>query len=74
MHRPLCALLLVTVAAPALASPRHAPDVRARIAQADADARVEPSSSGYINAVQVYAWSDGALYLHGPRRGDRCRA
>ena len=62
MRRSLLSLLLVSVAAPALASPRHASDVRTRIAQADAAARVEPSTSGYINAVQVYGWSDGALY------------
>jgi type IV secretion system protein VirB9 len=34
----------------------------ARVAAANAAARVEPSRSGYINAVQVYPWSEGALY------------
>ena len=62
MRRPLLALLFASVAAPTLASPRHPPDVRLQVAQADAAARVEPSASGYINAVQVYGWSDGALY------------
>jgi type IV secretion system protein VirB9 len=62
MRRSLLALLLVTAAAPAMASPRRAADVSTRVAQADAAARVEPSTSGYINAVQVYGWSDGALY------------
>jgi type IV secretion system protein TrbG len=62
MRRSLIALLFVSVAAPALASPHHPADVRTRIAQADAAARVEPSTSGYINAVQVYGWSDGDLY------------
>jgi type IV secretion system protein VirB9 len=62
MRRSLLAVLLISVAAPAMAGPRHTADVRARVAQADADARVEPSTSGYINAVQVYGWSDGALY------------
>jgi type IV secretion system protein VirB9 len=62
MRRSLLALLLVCAAAPALATPRRAPDVDSRVAEADAAARVEPSVSGYVNAIQVYGWSDGALY------------
>ena len=35
---------------------------RARVAAANGAARVEPSNAGWINAVQVYPFSDGALY------------
>ena len=35
---------------------------RARVAAANGAARVEPSKAGWINAVQVYPFSDGALY------------
>jgi type IV secretion system protein VirB9 len=62
MRRPLIALLLASVAAPAMAAPRHTPDPYARVAEANAEARVQPSASGYVNAVQVYAWAEGALY------------
>ena len=34
----------------------------ARVAAANAAARVEPSQYSYINAVQVYPWTEGALY------------
>lgn len=34
----------------------------ARVEAANRAATQEPSSSGYVNAVQVYPWSDGALY------------
>ncbi len=37
-------------------------DPKARIEQANAAARMEPRRAGYINAVQVYPFSDGALY------------
>jgi type IV secretion system protein VirB9 len=33
-----------------------------RVARANAAARVQPSPDGYVNAVQVYPWSDGALF------------
>lgn len=33
-----------------------------RVEAANQAAMQEPSSAGYINAVQVYPWSDGALY------------
>jgi type IV secretion system protein TrbG len=45
-------------------TPSH-PDAgnpRVTVAQANKEARVEPSQDGYINAVQVYPFSDGALY------------
>jgi P-type conjugative transfer protein TrbG len=43
----------------AAAEPR---DPRQRVDLANAAARVQPSRSGYLNAVQVYPFADGALY------------
>jgi len=37
-------------------------DPKARIEQANAAARMEPRRAGYINAVQIYPFTDGALY------------
>ncbi len=37
-------------------------DPKARVEQANAAARIQPRRAGYINAVQVYPFSDGALY------------
>ncbi|MFA7504709.1 MAG: P-type conjugative transfer protein TrbG [Burkholderiaceae bacterium] len=37
-------------------------DPSARINQANAAARMQPVRDGFINAIQVYPWSDGALY------------
>ena len=37
-------------------------DPRARVDAANGAARIEPTRAGYINAVQVYPFSDGALY------------
>ncbi|MBD3818146.1 P-type conjugative transfer protein TrbG [Brevundimonas diminuta] len=37
-------------------------DPPARIAEANAAARMEPVRDGFINAIQVYPWTDGALY------------
>ena len=34
----------------------------ARVENANLAARVEPRREGYYNAIQVYPWSDGALY------------
>ena len=34
----------------------------ARVANANAAARVEPRREGYYNAIQIYQWSEGALY------------
>jgi P-type conjugative transfer protein TrbG len=48
-----------------LAGARSAPepsDPRQRVDQANAAARIQPSRSGYLNAVQVYPFADGALY------------
>ncbi|OYV66498.1 MAG: P-type conjugative transfer protein TrbG, partial [Acidiphilium sp. 21-66-27] len=33
-----------------------------RVALANAAARINPTRDGYINAMQVFPWSDGALY------------
>jgi type IV secretion system protein VirB9 len=38
------------------------PDPRQRVEKANAAARVQPTRHGYINAVQVYPYSPGALY------------
>lgn len=37
-------------------------DPHARVEEANGAARVQPTRSGYINAMQVYPYSDGALY------------
>lgn len=34
----------------------------ARVENANRAARVEPRKDGYFNAIQIYPWSDGALY------------
>jgi type IV secretion system protein VirB9 len=40
----------------------EAADPHARVEQANGAARVQPTRSGYINAIQVYPFSEGALY------------
>ena len=42
--------------------PPEAADPRVRVDQANAAARMQPTWAGYINAVQVYPFSDGALF------------
>ncbi|PPD10036.1 MAG: P-type conjugative transfer protein TrbG [Methylocystis sp.] len=37
-------------------------DPKLRVEQANAAARMQPSRGGYINAVQIYPFADGALY------------
>ena len=37
-------------------------DPKLRVKQANAAARIQPSRSDYLNAIQVYPFSDGALY------------
>ncbi|MCO8611168.1 P-type conjugative transfer protein TrbG [Burkholderia multivorans] len=37
-------------------------DAKARVEQANAEASVVPTRDGYINAIQVWPFSDGALY------------
>jgi len=39
-----------------------AADPHVRVDQANGEARVQPTRAGYINAIQIYPWSDGALY------------
>ena len=37
-------------------------DDKTRVARANAEARVAPSREGYVNAIQVWPYADGALY------------
>lgn len=37
-------------------------DERLRVSRANAEARVAPSREGYVNAIQVWPFTDGALY------------
>jgi P-type conjugative transfer protein TrbG len=39
-----------------------AADPTARVAAANAAARVQPGREGFVNAIQQYPWTDGALY------------
>lgn len=48
-------------AADAMPAPKPA-DAKARVEQANAEASVVPTREGYINAIQVWPFSDGALY------------
>lgn len=43
-------------------APKEPADPRARVDQANGEARVQPTRAGYLNAIQVYPFSDGALY------------
>jgi type IV secretion system protein TrbG len=38
------------------------PDTQSRVQQANAEARMAPTRDGYVNAIQVWPYSDGALY------------
>jgi type IV secretion system protein TrbG len=42
--------------------PPEAADPQQRVDQANGAARVQPTRAGYINAIQVYPFTDGALY------------
>ena len=42
--------------------PPEPADPHARVDQANGAARVQPTRAGYLNAIQVYPFSDGALY------------
>jgi type IV secretion system protein VirB9 len=42
--------------------PKEEKQPKDRIKEANADARVEPAKDGYINAIQVYPYTKGALY------------
>ncbi len=60
-----CLLALMLGAAPVMASPRHgrqeAPPA-AQLQSANRAALREPSRAGFVNAVQVYPYSEGTLY------------
>jgi hypothetical protein len=43
-------------------APPEARDPRTRVEQANDAARVQPSGAGYLNAMQVYPFAEGALY------------
>jgi type IV secretion system protein VirB9 len=47
---------------PGTKAPPDPADPHARVDEANGAARVQPTRAGYINAMQVYAFSDGALY------------
>lgn len=51
---------LALLAAPAVAG--DPADPRQRVGRANADARVQPDRQGYRNAIQQYAWAEGALF------------
>jgi len=46
----------------AVRPPPEVPDPTARVTQANLAARIQPTRAGFINAVQVYPYSPGALY------------
>ncbi len=43
-------------------TPHESPDPAIRVANANAAARVQPTRANYINAIQVYPFTEGALY------------
>ena len=43
-------------------APPEPADPHVRVEQANGAARVQPTRAGYLNAIQVYPFSDGALY------------
>ncbi|PKP96721.1 MAG: P-type conjugative transfer protein TrbG [Alphaproteobacteria bacterium HGW-Alphaproteobacteria-13] len=44
------------------ARPAEPADPRSRVGAANAAARVQPVRDGFLNAIQQYPWTDGALY------------
>ena len=44
------------------AAPPEPADPRGRVGAANAAARVQPVRDGFLNAIQQYPWTDGALY------------
>lgn len=44
------------------AAPHHVKDPEEQVRKADAAARIEPSMDTFVNAVQVWPYTDGALY------------
>lgn len=47
---------------PGTKTPADPADPHVRVEEANGAARVQPTRAGYINAMQVYPYSDGALY------------
>jgi P-type conjugative transfer protein TrbG len=47
---------------PGTKAPADPADPQVRVEEANGAARVQPTRAGYINAMQVYPYSDGALY------------
>jgi type IV secretion system protein VirB9 len=47
---------------PGAKAPGDPADPQVRVEEANGAARVQPTRAGYINAMQVYPYSDGALY------------
>ena len=43
-------------------TPPESPDEKQRVSRANAEARVAPTREGYVNAIQVWPFTDGALY------------
>lgn len=56
---PLPGQLKPVTEAPRAAEPS---DPRQRVGAANAAARVQPVRDGFLNAIQLYPWTDGALY------------
>jgi type IV secretion system protein VirB9 len=59
--KPLSTPNDATALPPAPPSPAPA-TAQARVEQANAEARMAPTREGYVNAIQVWPYSDGALY------------
>ncbi len=59
MIRFACLLGAAALAIPAAAAPG---DPRSNVGRANDAARVQPDRAGYLNAIQKYAWADGALF------------
>ena len=59
---PLPAQLKSLASSPEDKPVAESPDEKVRVARANAEARVAPSREGYINAIQVWPYTDGALY------------
>lgn len=47
---------------PTLSAQTVEPDPKVRVVVANAAARVQPASGGFLNAIQQYPWTEGALY------------
>jgi P-type conjugative transfer protein TrbG len=48
--------------APDSKPPLETADAQARVVEANVEARMAPTRDGYVNAIQVWPYSDGALY------------